>query len=132
MKSRPRLIGTSLLAIWSGGLVIGSVRVAGGCGKLFRTDAGDSWRTSRNGTMTIGGVIICRGAPPWAPFLEWQIRMNGAPTEGRPYRLGHYWSLAQRSANRSLSDNARAIKNGRPQPPPACLPPRQPSVFQDT
>src|SRR5882724_8253708 len=34
-----------------------------------------------------GGVLICRGVPPWAPLLECQIGKNGAPTEGRPYKL---------------------------------------------
>ena len=37
------------------------------------------------------GVLICRGVPPWAPLLECQIDKNGAPTEGRPYKLGHHF-----------------------------------------
>src|SRR5262245_25582390 len=30
--------------------------------------------------------LICRGVPPWAPYLL--SRFGGASTEGRPYRLG--------------------------------------------
>jgi hypothetical protein len=35
-------------------------------------------------------VLICRGVPPWAPRLADHAEKNGAPTEGRPYKLGHY------------------------------------------
>jgi len=37
-------------------------------------------------------VSICRGVPPWrAHFAELAFNLKkGAPTEGRPYRLGHY------------------------------------------
>ncbi len=31
---------------------------------------------------------MCRGVPPWAPLDKGGN--NGAPTEGRPYKLGHY------------------------------------------
>ena len=34
-----------------------------------------------------GGVLICRGVPPWAPPFP---AVCVAPTEGRPYKLGHY------------------------------------------
>src|SRR6185369_5619870 len=36
-----------------------------------------------------GGGPICRGVPPWAPGLL-TSRAIRAPTEGRPYKLGHY------------------------------------------
>jgi predicted RecB family nuclease len=39
-----------------------------------------------NGSHTAaGGVLICRGVPPWAAQAE-----MGAPTEGRPYKFGNY------------------------------------------
>src|SRR5258705_4765805 len=45
----------------------------------------------------VSGVLLCRGVPPWAPLLECQIGKNGAPTEGRPIKLGHRYS--QRNAS---------------------------------
>src|SRR6266850_4653097 len=35
----------------------------------------------------VSGVLICRGVPPWAPPFRPRC---GAPTEGRPYKLGHH------------------------------------------
>ena len=35
-------------------------------------------------------VLICRGVPPWAPFLSEQLCKNGRPRRDAPYRLGHY------------------------------------------
>jgi hypothetical protein len=58
MKSRPRLIAVSLLAIWSGALVIGKVQIAGGCGKLLRIDAGATGGALPNGTRTIEGLLV--------------------------------------------------------------------------
>ena len=49
MKSRPRLIDVSLLAIRSRALVTGKVQVAGGCIYIFRIDA-DATRGAILGT----------------------------------------------------------------------------------
>ena len=38
------------------------------------------------------GVLICRGVPPWAPHSCRSVTQERAPTEGRPYKLGHYFA----------------------------------------
>src|SRR5258705_7783985 len=38
---------------------------------------------------------ICSGVPLWAPHSCRSDAKRGAPTEGRHYKLGHHWTLAQ-------------------------------------
>ena len=40
--------------------------------------------------QSMGSVLICRGVSPWAPHLQTCVDRSGAPTEGRPYKLGHF------------------------------------------
>ncbi len=53
-------------------------------GKTDRCLLGHGW--------SFGIVLVCRGAPPWAPPHYINRAKGGAPTEGRPYKPGR-WSF---------------------------------------
>src|SRR5882724_6686919 len=64
--------------------------------------------------MTIfqGSILICRGVPPWAPHSCRSDTQGGAPTEGRPYKLGHRY--LPRYATRKLGKNSNRNRSGVP------------------
>ncbi len=55
------------------------------------------------------GVLICRGVPPWAPYLGQPTNEAGAPTEGYPYRSEQYQTSTHGFGVAQAIELARAL-----------------------